>query len=330
MNIRFVEPLLVALLFVVPLALWLSRGKGGRIAYSSIRQLQQVAKSRNLHPRLLLLLLRGLALCLMILALARPQAGKSYSERNSEGVDIMLAMDTSGSMQALDFKLEGKPVDRLSVVKKVVSEFIEKRPNDRMGLVVFGEESFIQCPITWNHGLLQNFLKEVAIGMAGDATAIGSAIGVSVNRMKDLKAKSRVIILLTDGRSNAGRISPQKAAELAKTFGIKIYTIGIGTNGKAPFLVEDMFGPRYVYQEVDIDEDTLKEIAKLTDGLYFRATDTDKLGEIYGEIDKLETSEVTLKEYTEYEELYHWLLLPGLLLLLLEIVLAHTLLRKIP
>jgi Ca-activated chloride channel family protein len=330
MIMSFSTPLALLLLLAIPLALWFARGKGGRLRYSSIRGIKDLTKNRKYHPRLLLPLLRALALGLMIIALARPQAGKSFRERNSEGVDIMIAIDTSGSMQALDFKIEGKAVDRLTVVKKVVSEFIEKRASDRMGLVVFGEDAFIQCPITWNHGLLQSFLKEAAIGMAGDATAIGSAIGVSVNRMKDLKAKSKVLILLTDGRSNAGRISPQTAAELAKTFGIKIYTIGIGTDGKAPFLVEDIFGPRYVYQEVDIDEETLQAIAQATDGHYFRATDTDKLAEIYQEIDKLETTEVTLKEYTEYEELYHWFLLPGLMVLLLEIALAHTLLRKIP
>jgi Ca-activated chloride channel family protein len=328
--ISFADPWFLLLLLLIFPLLWYGQGSSGRIRYSNIRSFKQLAAQQRWHPRILLTLLRGLALALFVLALARPQAGKTYSETNSLGVDIMLAMDTSGSMQALDFKLEGKPVDRLTVLKKVVAEFIKKRENDRMGLVVFGEEAFIQCPITWNHGLLLDFLKEVQIGMAGDATAIGSAIGVSVNRMKDLKAKSKILILLTDGRSNAGRIAPQKAAELAKTFGIKIYPIGVGTRGKAPFLVNDIFGSHYVYQEVDIDEEGMQEIARLTEGHYYRATDTEKLQEIYAEIDKQETTEVTVKQYTEYEEIFHWALLPGLIFLLLEIGLGNTLLRKIP
>jgi Ca-activated chloride channel homolog len=317
-------------LALIPVLLWWSDKSSGRIRYSNVQTLKRLSGSGKSNPRHLLTIFRVLVLSLGIVALARPQIGNTLTESNSEGVDIMIAMDTSGSMQALDFKIEGEAVDRLSVVKKVVAEFIEKRQGDRMGLVVFGEEAFLQCPITWNHTLLLEFLKEVEIGMAGDATAIGSAIGVAVNRMKDLKAKSKILILLTDGRSNAGRIAPLKAAELAKTFGIKIYTIGVGTKGRAPYLVNDIFGSRHVYQNVDIDEETLQAVAKETSGKYFRATDTQKLGEIYGEIDKLETTSVKVKQYTEYHELFHWFLIPALLLLLLEIGLGNTLFRKIP
>lgn len=233
-------------------------------------------------------------------------------------------------MQALDFRIDDKPVDRLRIVKNVVSDFVKKRGNDRLGLVVFGEEAFIQCPLTLDHGILTSFLKKLEIGMAGDGTAIGSALGTAINRMKDLKSKEKIVILMTDGRNNSGRLSPSKAADIASRYGIKVYTIGVGTDGKAPFLVDGIFGKNYIYRDVDIDEETLREISDKTSGRYFRATDTEKLEEIYDEIDKLETTEIKMKEYTEYKELFHLLLIPGILILLFEIVLANTKLRKIP
>lgn len=328
--IRFADPLyLVLFILIIPMIIF-GRSSGGRFRFSSLAILKKVNSGFRFHPRMILLLLRILALTLFVLAIARPQSGKLFSEVASEGVDIVLALDTSGSMEALDFKLNDRPVDRLTIVKKVVSEFIDKRPSDRMGLVVFGEDAFTQCPLTLDHGILLDFLKKIEIGMAGNATAIGSAIGTSIKRIKDLKSKSKIVILLTDGRSNAGRVPPIKASELAATYGIKIYTIGVGTKGRAPFLTDTIFGKRYTYQEVDIDEDTLIKIAENTGAKYYRATATDELSAIYDEIDKLEKTEVKVKEYTEYYELFHWFLIPAILLLLLEIVLGHTRLRKIP
>jgi len=274
--------------------------------------------------------LRNLSLLLLVVAIARPQSGKKTTEVITEGVDIILALDISGSMQALDFKLDGKPVTRLEVAKNVVREFIGGRNNDRMGLVVFAQDAFTQCPLTLDQGVLLGFLENIKFGLAGDGTAIGTAIGLATKRLKDLKAKSRVIILLTDGRNNMGRLNPIKAAELAQKFEIKIYTIGAGTKGKAPFLVNTPLGSQYIYEQVDIDEDTLKEIARITGGQYFRAVDTEGLKQIYSQIDKMEKSEVKVKEYMEYNELVLWPLLGRLFFLVLEIILTNTRFRKIP
>ena len=279
---------------------------------------------------MILLIFRVLAIALLVMALARPQSGKKFSEISSEGIDIFLVLDTSGSMKALDFQIAGNRVTRVDVVKKVVTDFIKKRPNDRMGLVVFAEEAFTQCPLTLDHGVLLKFVDSVYSGIAGDSTAIGSGIGTAVNRMKDIKAKSRVIILLTDGVNNTGEIPPLKAAEIAKTFNIKIYTIGVGTQGEAPIKVNTPFGERMVYGSFPLDEETLKKISQLTGGKFFRAMDTESLEKIYTEIDKLERTEVKVKEYTEYNELFIWFLIPGLLILLAELLLAQTRLRKIP
>lgn len=329
---RFADPLVLILLFFVIPIFYFAKFSGGRFRFSSIESLKALKNRQNSfwHPRNLLLALRILAFASLVLGMARPQMGKKFSEVESEGVDIILAIDTSGSMKAMDFQLEGRPIDRLEVVKKVAADFVNKRPADRIGVVVFGEEAFTQCPLTLDHGIVLDFLKQIEIGMAGDGTAIGQGLGTSIKRIKDVKSKSKVVILLTDGRNNAGRISPVKAAELAKVYGIKVYTIGAGTHGKAPFLMDTFFGKRYVYQEVDIDEDTLKTIAHETNAKYFRATDTKELEKIYDEIDRLEKTEVKTKEYTEYNELFHWFVIPGLLLLLLEIILGNTLLRKIP
>ncbi len=327
---RFAHPLFLFLLFtVIPVYL---RGEttGGRLRFSSLKSLKSLKSSGGFHPRKFLMWLRIITLIFFVLALARPQQGKKFTEVASEGVDIMLLLDTSGSMQALDFERNGKRVNRLEIIKEVVAKFIDKRAADRMGLVVFGEDAYTQCPLTLDHGILLELLSKIEIGMAGDSTAIGSAIGVGVNRMKDLKAKSKVMILLTDGRSNAGQLPPDKAADLAKTFGVKIYTIGAGTRGKAPFLTDTIFGQRYVYQDVDIDEDTLQKVAETTGGKYYRATQTEELEKIYAEIDSLEKTEIKAKTYTEYNELYIYFLLIGIFSLLAEIVLSQTKLRKIP
>jgi len=328
---RFEDPWLLLFLLMVPFLT--IRGKGklqATISYSSIDTLQAIRSARVEILSILPLVLRMIGISLLVLALARPQEGHKSTEILSAGVDIMLALDTSGSMQALDFIKDEKRDTRLAMVKDVVSQFIENRPNDRMGMVVFGSEAYTQCPLTLDQGILQSFLSKLSIGMAGDSTAIGSAIGIAVKRLKDLESKSKVIILLTDGRNNAGNLPPLQAAQTAKAFGIKIHTIAVGTHGKAPFLVNSIFGQRYVYQQVDIDENTLKKISDLTGGQYFRATDLESLKAIYKQIDEMEKSEVKVIDHSEYTELFHYFLIPGLLLLLLEIGLSNTVLRRIP
>jgi Ca-activated chloride channel family protein len=233
-------------------------------------------------------------------------------------------------MQGLDFKIDGKPTSRLDVVKRVAADFIKNRPGDRIGLVVFAQDAFTQCPLTLDHGILIDFLDRITAGIAGESTAIGSGIGTAINRMKDIKAKSKVIVLMTDGVNNAGQIPPEKAADLAQSFGIKVYTIGIGSNGDVPFLVNTPFGKQYVYQKADLDENTLRQIAQTTGAQYFRATDTERFQEIYSQIDRMEKTEAKVKQYTEYRELFGWFAGAALLLCLAEVVLGQTLLRKIP
>lgn len=326
---QFQDPWFLLLLLTLPL-LALQNKREATLHYSSINDLKALRPSRVELFAKIPLILRVLALSLFILALARPQEGQKSTEILSIGVDIMLALDTSGSMRALDFIEEEKRITRLTVVKGVVSDFIENRPNDRIGMVVFGEQAYTQCPLTLDQDILQSFLSKLEIGMAGDSTAIGSAIGIAVKRLKDLESESKVIILLTDGRNNAGSLAPIQAAKTAKTFGIKIHTIGVGTKGKAPFLVNSVFGQRYVYQEVDIDETTLKEISQITGGQYFRATDLPSLKGIYNKIDEMEKSEVKVIDHSEYTELFFYFLIPGLVLLLLETILSNTFLRRIP
>ena len=328
---RFEDPWLLLFFLMVPFLT--IRGKGKQqatISYSSIDTLQAIRSARVEILSILPLVLRMIAISLLVLSLARPQEGYKSTEILSVGVDIMLALDTSGSMQALDFIKDEKRDTRLAMVKDVVSQFIDNRPNDRMGMVVFGSEAYTQCPLTLDQGILKSFLSKLDIGMAGDSTAIGSAIGIAVKRLKDLESESKVIILLTDGQNNAGSLPPLQAAQTAKAFGIKIHTIAVGTHGKAPFLVNSIFGQRYVYQQVDIDEDTLKKISDLTGGQYFRASDLESLKTIYKQIDEMEKSEVKVIDHSEYTELFHYFLIPGLLILLLEILLSNTVLRRIP
>ena len=331
-TIRFEDPWLLFFLIIIPILLvyqWKGVGKS-RVRFSSLDTLKKLKRSTSLLMSYVLVLLRCLALVLLIIALARPQSGTKASEVLTEGIDIMLCLDTSGSMQALDFKWKDERHNRLEVVKNVVSDFIKGRTNDRIGMVVFGEEAFTQCPLTLDYGVLLNFLDQVEIGMAGDSTAIGSALGTCVNRLKERESKSKVIILLTDGRNNAGSLSPQTAAEIAETYSIKTYTVGVGTAGEVPFLVDTIFGKKYMYQRVDLDEETLKGIATITGASYFKATNTEALEEIYKKIDKLEKTKVEVKEYMEYEELFGWFLLSALLCILIEVILRNTRFRKIP
>ena len=273
------------------------------------------------------MILRMAVVFIFILALARPQAGQKEEEIITEGIDIMLTLDISGSMKAEDFS----PQNRLGAAKDVLREFIKSRRNDRIGMVVFSRYSFTQCPLTLDYGALLELLDKVDIGMVEDGTAIGTALSNAVNRLRDSGAKSRIIILLTDGVNNAGKIDPLTAAKAAKTLGIKIYTVGAGKPGGAMYPVQDsIFGKRYVRMDTEIDEALLKNIADETGGLYFRAKDKEGLMEIYKTIGQLEKTKIETKEYADYTEIAGLFILPGFILLLLEIISGNTLFRKIP
>lgn len=327
---RFEDPWLLFALLLVPFMIWQKRKTETAIHYSSLDALKAVHSQNSEIIAAIPTILRFTAIIFFIMAFARPQEGSKRTEIIAQGVDIVLAIDTSGSMQALDFIKDDQQVTRLTVVKDVVANFIENRKTDRIGMVVFGAEAFTQCPLTLDHNILLGFLDKLKIGMAGDATAMGSAIGISAKRLKDLKSKSKVIILLTDGRNNSGKTTPLHAAEIAKTLGIKIYTVGVGKKGKAPFLVDSIFGKRLVYQDVDIDEESLTKISELTGAKYFRATNLEKLKDIYKQIDQLEKSEVRILDHSEYTELFPYFIIPGLLLLVTEIIVSNSILRRTP
>ena len=278
-----------------------------------------------------LIYLKFLAVALLIFALARPQTPVADSKIQSEGIDIVLALDCSTSMLAEDFKLGGQRQSRIEVIKNVVKDFIMGRKNDRIAIVAFASRAYTVCPLTLDYGWLLDNLERVKTGLVEDGTAIGSGIATSLNRLKDSKAKSKVVILLTDGRNNMGKISPLTAAEAAKALKIKVYTIGAGAKGMAPYPVKDFFG-NTVYQpmEIDIDEDTLIKIADATEAKYFRATDTESLRKIYKEIDAFEKTTIEDKGYLEYNELFSVFLILAVSILLLDIVLSNTILRKIP
>lgn len=272
-----------------------------------------------------------LALALMIVALARPQWGTRRMVVNTSGINIILAIDLSESMGALDFKSQGNIINRLEAVKTVVRDFIQHRNGDRIGMVVFGSEAYTQLPLTRDYNTIATLLERLQIGAAGRSTAIGDAIGISLKRLEDIQSRSNIIILLTDGRSNSGEFEPRTTAAIAKEKGVKIYTIGVGSRGKAPFLVNDpIFGQRYIYQEADIDETTLQAIADQTGGLYFRAQDLEGLEKIYATIDHMEKTDVKVKTFAEYNELYLFLLLPAFGLLVLWVVLTNTRFLRIP
>ena len=269
--------------------------------------------------------LRLLAIMLIIIALARPQSSLSRQDISIEGIDIILAMDVSGSMLARDFS-----PDRLEASKEVAMEFIDGRPNDRIGLVIFSGEAFTQCPLTTDHGVLKTLFQDIKSGMIEDGTALGDGLATAVNRLKASKAISKVIILLTDGVNNMGSLDPLSAAEIAKLYGIRIYTVGVGTTGMAPYPVQTPFGIQLQNMEVKIDETLLREVSRLTDGKYFRATNTVKLRQIYQEIDKLEKSKIDVTEFRKKKEEYLLLTLIAFVLLTLEILMRNTLFKNIP
>ena len=270
-------------------------------------------------------LLRIIALALIILAIARPRSSEQMEKIDTEGIDIILAMDVSTSMLARDLT-----PDRISASKDIAIEFISQRPSDRMGIVVFAGESFTQCPLTTDRATLINLMKEVQTDLIEDGTAIGNGLATAVARMKDSDAKSRVVILLTDGVNNRGEISPQMAAEIAKTYGVRVYTIGVGKEGMAPYPVMTPWGVEVQNVQVEIDEALLSEIAESTGGRYFRATDNTKLAEIYSEINKMEKARTTIDSFPIYKELYGSLALLALLALLLELILKWFVIRRLP
>ena len=331
-TFRFEDPWAIVLAFgLIPLLYFnLGLRRSGTVKYPALALLRQLTGRLPARAHYAPIAVRSLAFLLIVGALARPQLGNKSTEVLSEGVDIILTIDTSGTMEALDFVSEGKRATRLAAVKGVVKDFVKGRENDRIGMIVFGTNAFLQCPPTLDHGVLLSFLDKAEVGMAGEYTAIGSAIALSCSRLKDLPGKEKVVILLTDGINNRGNISPETAAKIAKTLGIKVYTIGVGSRGKAPFLVSTILGDQLQYEYVPLDEETLQKVAKETGASYFRATDTQALAEIYKQIDKMEKTEVKVKEYTEYFELYPWLVFPALALVSAELLLRNTVFRQLP
>jgi Ca-activated chloride channel homolog len=327
-GIKFAEPLFLYLLVIVP----------AMVAFYVLKQHKTTASLRmpGLQPfsgagktfrhylRHILFGFRTVAITLLIFVLARPQLTDKFQDVSTEGIDIILTLDISGSMLARDFK-----PDRLEASKDVATEFISGRPYDRIGLVVFSGESFTQCPLTSDHAVLINLMRDVQSGMIEDGTAIGMGLATAVNRIKDSEAKSKVIILLTDGVNNRGEIAPATAAGIAKTYGIRVYTIGVGTQGMAPYPVQTPYGIQYQNMPVEIDEAILKEIAQNTGGKYFRATDNNKLVLVYKEIDKLEKSKIDVKLFSRKEEKY---LLPAIIafcMVILEIIVRNTIFRNL-
>ena len=320
---------LYLLLLLVPLIGWyiykLHKSQASlQVSSSEAFQLPGTS-SWKVYMRHLPFVLRMLAIALLIVVLARPQSTNSWQNSSTEGIDIVMAMDISTSMLAEDLK-----PNRLEAAKDVAASFINGRQNDNIGLVVFAAESFTQCPLTIDHGVLLNLFKDIQPGIIQDGTAIGLGLANAVSRIKDSQAKSKVIILLTDGVNNTGEIAPVTAAEIAKTFGIRVYTIGVGTQGEAPYPIPTAFGVQYQNVPVEIDEQVLKQIASTTGGQNFRATDNSSLKEIYSEIDQLEKTKISVQEFSKKQEEYkNWALLV-FALLLIEVLLRNTVLRNIP
>ncbi|RLC05760.1 MAG: magnesium chelatase [Deltaproteobacteria bacterium] len=333
---RFASPLFLLLLFAVALILFLKSRKknSSHIKVSSLKDVEPDSLSLMVTLSKFIPPLKIISLVLLILALARPQWGDRKINVTTEGVNIILALDLSESMRALDFNLDlkggKKIVTRLDAVKTVVRKFIMKREGDRIGMVVFGSNAFTQLPLTRDYNTISFILDKLKIGAAGPRTAIGDAIGISLKRLEDIESKSNIIILLTDGKSNSGDLSWQDAAKIAAQRKVKIYTIGVGTKGEAPFLVDGLFGKRYVYQKVDVDLTALKTIAKETNAEFFEAGDLKSLEQIYEMINNLEKTKVDVEKWVEYKELYPGPLIAGLLIFLLYTILSNTRFLRIP
>jgi Ca-activated chloride channel family protein len=331
--IHFLHPQFFALLLLLPVvAFWLGRkGRVAAVEYSSAAVVREVARETRSRAGNLMVLLPLLAAALFIVGLARPQWQKGETEVQASGVDLMLAIDVSGSMQSLDYKKDDQPISRVDIVKQAVAKFIDARPEDRMGIVEFSGAPYLISPLTMDHDWLTQGLDRVQTNTIQDGTAIGDAIAMCVNRLRDQPSKSKIIVLLTDGENNMGKVPPLLAAQAAKALGVKIYTIGAGVRGEAPMPVKDDFGNTHiVMMKSDVDEDTLGKIAQMTGGQFFRATDTEKLNETYAAIDHMEKTTHTVKHYQHVSELFAYALLPGLLVLGMSFWLEQTRFRRLP
>lgn len=331
----FAHPYFLLLLLVLPILAWLQgkRGQNSAFLYSSVQLVKPISGLARSNAGKILLLLRWLTLALFIIALAQPRFIKGESTSHASGIDIVVAIDLSGSMASEDFELSGKRVDRLTMAKDVLQKFISKRPADRIGLVAFAGRAYIASPLTLDHDFLLQNLERLHLGMIEDRTAIGSGLTSSLNRLRDQQSKSKIVILMTDGQNNAGKVPPLTAADVAQTLKVKVYTVGVGTRGTAPFPAGiDPFSGKKVYQQmkVDIDEETLTKIAERTGGKYFRADNSENFRKIYDEIDRLEKTDFDVKKFRQYDELFSWVILGGLFVLLLEIILSQTVWRKLP
>jgi len=332
-EFSFAHPWLLLLLLSIPVLAWLKGKFGGTAAvtFSTTSILAEIGIRQRNSAGAFLAGLSYLALALFIIALARPQLGRVTTRVQATGVDIMLVLDVSRSMLAEDFTIGNSRANRIDAVKIVTEQFIRERPNDRIGIVAFAGRPYLVSPLTLDHDWLIRNLERLRIGLVEDGTAIGSAIASAANRLKDKEAKTKLIVLLTDGDNNAGKVQPLTAAEAAKALGIRIYTIGAGTEGEAPFPLQTAFG-RTVYRNVLVkfDEKTLGEIATITNGQYFRATDTNSLRKIFSEIDKMEKTKIEVERTAQYRDLFHYVLIPGIACLLLEILLSQTVWRRLP
>jgi Ca-activated chloride channel family protein len=332
----FGHPYFLLLLLVLPALAWLKgkRGEPPAFLYSSVQLVRPILNITRARSGGFLSALRWLALALLIIALAQPRLTRSETKVTASGVDIVVALDMSGSMISEDFELGTRRVNRFNMARQVLKGFIDKRPNDRIGLVVFASQAFIATPLTLDHDFLMDHLDRLQIGVIDEkSTAIGSALSTAVNRLREVKSKSKIVILMTDGQNNAGKIAPLAAAEAAEALGVKVYTIGVGMRGQAPMPAgRDPFTGEVRYQlvPVDIDEDTLQKIADKTNGKYYRADNTAHFQAIYAEIDKLEKTEKEVKKFAQHRELFRWAVAPGLGLVLLELLLRHTIFRRLP
>jgi Ca-activated chloride channel family protein len=331
--ITLAHPELLWLLLLLPVLAWLKGKRGQRAAflYSSVQLVKGITGLTRSRSGRFLARIRWCILALFIVGLARPQWAEGEATVRASGIDIVLALDLSESMAAEDFTVGGQRVNRLYVAKEVLRKFIGQRRNDRIGLVAFAGRAYTAAPLTLDHSFLLENLERLTLGVVEDGTAIGSGLATSLNRLRELKSKSKIVILMTDGQNNSGQTPPVTAAEAAEALQVKVYTIGVGTRGTAPMPYTDVFGNRaYRQVPVNIDEETLTAIAKRTGGRYFRADSVRTLNDVYGEIDKLEKTEVVMKRHESYEELFAWVVAPGLWLLLLEIILNHTVGRRLP
>jgi Ca-activated chloride channel family protein len=333
MNITFQHPELLFLLLLLPVVAFLlgRRGRVAAVEYSSANVAREVARETRSRVGRWAMLFPLLGAAFFIIGLARPQILQGSSEVQASGIDIMMCLDVSGSMQSLDYVVDGQPTSRVATVKQAVSKFIDARQDDRLGLIEFSAEPYLISPLTLDHDWVHQGLERVDTGTIPDGTAIGSAIAMATNRLRESPAKSKVIVLLTDGCNNLGKISPIMAAQAAKALGVRIYTIGAGVKGDAPFPVKDQFGNTHIQMvPSDVDEDTLQKIADMTGGKFFRATDTEKLADTYAEIDRLEKTTRTVKHYEHVSELFAWAVLPGLFVLGTGFWMEQTRYRRLP